>query len=57
MLPAVFLKVSLGVVRELKNVERTLDSNNKSGKTQQSCKTGALWDSLIHDYLVISEVL
>ena len=39
-----FLKVNLGVVKALKNVERTylLDSNDKSGKTQQSCRTGAL---------------
>ena len=31
-----FLKVNLGVVRALKNVERTylMDSNDKSGKTQ-----------------------
>ena len=37
MHPAMFLEVNLGVVRALKNVERTysLDSNNKSGKTQQ----------------------
>ena len=36
MHPAIFLKVDLGVVRALKNEERTyfLDSNNKSGKTQ-----------------------
>ena len=42
--PAMFLKVNLGVVRALKNVERTylLDSNDKSGKTQQSCRIGAL---------------
>ena len=33
-----------GVVRALKNVEITylLDSNNKSEKTQQSCRIGAL---------------
>ena len=39
-----FLKVNLGVVRALKNVERTylLDSNNKTGKTQQLCWIGAL---------------
>ena len=44
MHPAMFLKVKLGPVRALKNVERTylLDSNNKSEKTQQSCRTGAL---------------
>ena len=44
MHPAMFLKVNLGVVRALKNAERTylLDSNNKSGKTQQSCRIGAL---------------
>ena len=31
-----FLKVNLGVVRALENVERTylLDNNNKGGKTQ-----------------------
>ena len=40
-----FLKVNLGVARALKNVERTylLDGNNKSGKTQQSCRIGALY--------------
>ena len=39
-----FLKVKLGVVRALKNVERTylLDSNNKSKKTQQGCRIRAL---------------
>ena len=39
-----FLKVNLGVVKALKNVERTylLDSNDKSGKTQQSYRIGAL---------------
>ena len=39
-----FLKVNLGVVRALKYVERTylLDSNNKSKKTQQGCRIGAL---------------
>ena len=44
MHPAMFLKVNLGVVRALKNVERTylLNSNNKSGKTQQSRRIGAL---------------
>ena len=44
MHPAMFLKVTLGVVRPLKNVERTylLDSNNKSEKTQQSCTIEAL---------------
>ena len=33
-----FLKVNLGVVRALKNVERAylLDSNNKSEKAQQT---------------------
>ena len=43
MHPAMFLKVNLGVVRTLKNIERTyfLHSNNKSGKTQQSCRIGA----------------
>ena len=43
MHPAMFLKVNLGMVRALKNVKRTylLDSNNKSGKTQQSCRIGA----------------
>ena len=40
MHPAMFLKVKLGVVRALKNVETTylLNSNNKSEKTQQSCR-------------------
>ena len=35
-----FLKVNLGV----NNLERTylLDNNNKNGKTQQSCRIGAL---------------
>ena len=44
MHPAMFLKVNLGMVRALKNVKRTylLDSNNKSGKTQQSCIIGAV---------------
>ena len=44
MHPAMFLKVDLGAARALKNVEGTylLDSNNKSGKTQQSCRIGAL---------------
>ena len=44
MHPAMFLKVNLGAVTALKNVERTylLDSNNKIGKTQQSCRIGAL---------------
>ena len=44
MHPAMFLKVNLRVVRALENVERTylLDSNNKSGKTQQSCIIGAV---------------
>ena len=39
-----FLKVNLGAVRALKNVGRTylLDSNNKSEKTQQRCRIGAL---------------
>ena len=39
-----FLKVNLGVVRALEHVERTylLDSNNKSGKTQQNCRIGAV---------------
>ena len=39
-----FLKVNLGVVTALKNVERTylLSSNDKSGKTQQSCGNGAV---------------
>ena len=34
--PAMFLKVNLGLVRALKNVERTqlLDNNNNSGKTE-----------------------
>ena len=42
--PVMFLKVNLGIVRALKNVERTylLDSNNKSKKTQQGCRIGAL---------------
>ena len=41
---AMFLKVNLGVARVLKNVERThlLDSNYKSGKTQQNYSIGAL---------------
>ena len=44
MYPAMFLKVNLGVVRALENLERTYlsGSNNKSGKTQQSCRIGAL---------------
>ena len=39
-----FLKVNLGVVRALENVERTylLDNNDKSGKTQQNCRIGAV---------------
>ena len=38
MHPAMFLRVNLGVVRALKNVERAylLDSNNKSEKAQQT---------------------
>ena len=45
MHPAMFLKVMLGVVRALKNVEITylLESNNKSEKTQQSCRIRALY--------------
>ena len=44
MHPAMFLKVNLGVVRALKNVKRKylLNSNKKGGKTQQSCRIGAL---------------
>ena len=44
MHPAMLPKVNLGVVRALKNIERTylLDSKIKSGKTQQSCRIGAL---------------
>ena len=44
MQPAMFLKVNLGVFRGLEHVERTylLDSNNKNGKTQQSCRIGAV---------------
>ena len=59
MHPAIFLKVNLGLAGALKNVERTylLDSNNKSRKTQQSCRIGVSRDSIKHDYLVISGVL
>ena len=59
MHPAMFLKVNLGVVRALKNVERTylFDTNNKSGKTQQSCGLELYRGSLKHDYIVISGVL
>ena len=41
---AMFLKVNLGVVRALENIERTylLDSNIKNGKTQQSCRIVAV---------------
>ena len=44
MHPAMLLKVNLGVARALNNIERTylLDSNNKSGKTQQNCRIEAL---------------
>ena len=44
MHPAMFLEVNLGFVRALKSAEGTylLDSNIKSGKTQQSCRIGAL---------------
>ena len=44
MQPTMFFEVNLSAVRALENVERTylLDSNNKSGKTQQSCRIGAL---------------
>ena len=37
-----FLKVNLRVAKALEHVERTylLDSDNKSGKTQQSCRIG-----------------
>ena len=44
MHPAMFLKVNQGVARALKNLETAylLDSNNKSGKTHQSCRIGAL---------------
>ena len=43
MYPVMFLKVSLGVLRALKNVERIylLDNNNKIGKTQPNCRIGA----------------
>ena len=44
MYSAMFLKVTLGVIRALENEERTylLDSNNKVGKTQQNCRIGAV---------------
>ena len=44
MHPAMFPKVNLRVVRALENVETTylLESNNKSGKTQQSCIIGVV---------------
>ena len=43
MHPAMCLKVNLGVVRALKNVETIylLAKNNKSEKTQQCCRIGA----------------
>ena len=59
MHPAMFLKVNLGVVRALKNVEGTylLDSKNKSGKLSKVAELELYRDSLKHDYLVISGVL
>ena len=57
--PAMFLKVTLGVVRALKNIERTylLDSNNKSKKLSKAAELELYMDFLEHHYLVISVVL
>ena len=54
-----FLKVTLGVVRALKNIERTylLDSNNKSKKLSKAAELELYMDFLEHHYLVISVVL
>ena len=59
MYPAMFLKVNLGVVRALENVERTylLDNNDKSEKLSKTAELELYRDSLKHDYLVISGVL
>ena len=51
-----FLKVNLGVVKALKNVERTylLENNDKSGK---GAELELYSNSLEHYYLVISGLL
>ena len=54
-----FLEVNLGVVRSLKNVEKTYlsDSNNKVKKLSKAAELERYRDFLKHEYLVISGVL
>ena len=53
---AMFLKVNLGVVRGLKNVERTYLFSSHNIRVE-TAELEFYRDSLKHDYLVISGVL
>ena len=57
MHPAMFLKVNLGVVRALKNVERTYwTAMIRVEKLSKAAELELYRDSLKHDHVVISRV-